>query len=313
MTLSSDNAASMLQQHCSGDPVREDQKSFYTDILLSRMISAANSAAALAAAANSASISPLRTQTLTSISSSKLNIEDVDPSTRTLELTNNIKPNKKLSFSVDSLLTSKEKKACMTSEDEEKHENSSKDKKSSKLTEEERAEEEEDLEVDDGEENYDLKNGSIAENDEENITIDERSEAKHSLSLRFNHHESSTEGEMPSSRLAIPKPLIPVSNLPNMNASHNLLAGIAQAMAAAAAANAAANSRYNSLSPNVSITDKTSLSESSTMPTNSLLRTHSGLTAPHLPPGFPLAAIGSRPSFLGKYIIIYMHDRYIWE
>jgi hypothetical protein len=301
MTVSPDNANSMLQQHCNGDPVREDQKSLYTDILISRMISAANSAAALAATAKATSNIPLSASTLTSVSSTKLETSDSGTSSRSLVLTNNTKTTKKLSFSVDSLLTNKVRKSSISSEGLVKRRSTFGDKKSAHLTEEERAEEEEDLEVD-GDEICDSKNGDIGEDEEEKTWLSERLFANHRIAPNFTHYATSNGDEASSARLAIPKPLIPVSHLPPMNTSPNLLAGLAQAMAVAAAANAAANSRYNALTPTVSLSEKSLFSESSTITTNSLLRTNSGLHTPYLPPGFPLGTLGSRPSFQGEYI-----------
>ena len=279
MALSSDSGGSMLRQHCAGDNKIEDSKSFYTDILLSRMISAANSAAALAAAGNSTSVNPLTSTKLNSFSPNQIENGYAGTSSRTMEIANNTKPNKKLSFSVDSLLTNKEKR--LTSESIVKHG-------------EERAEEEEDLEGD-GDESSDLEEGVNGENVEDNVTIDEEREAKFRIGSSYKSHETSTREEELGHTIAIPKPLIPVSQIPNMSTPPNLLAGIAQAMAVAAAANAAANSRLTSLSSSIGVPG----TNTSPIQTNGLLRPNAGMVPSHLPPGFPLP-IGSRPPFLGK-------------
>ena len=294
MAMSSDNAGSMFQQHCSGELVREDQKSFYKDILLSRMISAANSAAALAAATKTASINSLSASSLTAIAS---NIEDSDEagiSSNSLDLTNNKKQNKKLSFSVDSLLTGKEKAASIVSKGLATLSHDLVNYPHKKTLEEERAEEEEDLEVDNEEKDVST-NEDIADNQEETISVGEHSEDELRQSSSFLHYGTSNGDEESSSRLVVPKPLIPVSHIPNITSSPNLLAGIAQAMAAAAAA----SSRYNSLSHGVSSSYNSRPSESPTTAANSLFRQNSGLPTPHISPGFSLGAIGSRPSFLG--------------
>ena len=292
MALSSDSGGSILQQHNSRDNAIEDPKSFYTDILLSRMISAANSAAALAAAGNATtSVNSLASSKLNSMSSSKIENGLAGTSTRSLELTNNTKANKKLSFSVDSLLTSKERSINT--------ENVVKLEDHTKLGEEERAEEEEDLEVD-GNENSDLEDDVIGDNEEDNITIDEEKEAKLRTGSAYNSFEASNRVEDFANKIAIPKPLIPVSQLPNANNPPNILASIAQAMAVAAAANAAASSRFPSLPSSVSIPGKPHSPDSLSISTNGLLRPNSGVPSSHLPPGFPMP-LGTRPPFLGNH------------
>ena len=85
MALSSDNTSSIVQQHCNGDSLRENHKTLYTDILLSRMISAANSAAALAASTNKPIISPLSNSSLTMGAPNKLDSDDVEKSSKSLD------------------------------------------------------------------------------------------------------------------------------------------------------------------------------------------------------------------------------------
>ena len=297
MALSSDSGGSMLQQHSSRDNAIEDPKSFYTDILLSRMISAANSAAVLAAASNATSVNSLISSKLSSMSSSPIENGHPGTSSRALELSNSTKANKKLSFSVDSLLTSKEK--SLNTESIIKEEVISINKQSLKLTEEERAEEEEDLEVD-GNESSDLEDGINGENEEDNITIDEEKEARFRIGSMYNSHDSSNQDTDFARKIAVPKPIIPVSQLPDIKTPPNLLAGIAQAMAIAQAANAAASSRFPSLPSSVTITGKPHSSDTP-IQTNGLLRPNSGVPSPHLPPGFPLP-MGSRPPFFGTYL-----------
>ena len=293
MALSSDSGGSVLQQHSSKENAIEDPKSFYTDLLLSRMISAANSAAAFAATGNATSVNSLASSKFNAMSSSEIESRHNGTSTRSLELTNNTKPNKKLSFSVDSLLTSKER--SINPQNVVKHEGDL------KLADEERAEEEEDLEVD-GNESSDLDDGINDQHEEDNITIDEEREAKLRIDSAYNTSEISNRDEDLANKIAIPKPLIPVTQLPNMNNPPNILASIAQAMAVAAAANAAASSRFPSIPSSVAMAGKPHSSDTASMQTNGLVRPNTGIPSSHLPPGFPLP-IGSRPPFLGKYDI----------
>merc|ERR1712012_1038154 len=115
-------------------------------------------------------------------------------STRSLELANNTKPNKKLSFSVDSLLTSK--KRSINPRNVVKHEGDL------KLADEERAEEEEDLEVD-GNEGSDLDDDIKGQHEEDNITIDEEREAKLRIDSAYNTSEISNRDEGLANRIAI--------------------------------------------------------------------------------------------------------------
>ena len=86
MALSSDSGGSVLQQHSSKENAIEDPKSFYTDLLLSRMISAANSAAAFAATGNATSVNSLASSKFNSMSSSEIENIHNGTSTRSLEL-----------------------------------------------------------------------------------------------------------------------------------------------------------------------------------------------------------------------------------
>ena len=302
MALSSDNASSIVQQHCNGDPLRENHKTLYTDILLSRMISAANSAAALAASTNKPIISPLSNSSLTTGAPNKLGSDDFEKSSRSLDAKDNTKANKKLSFSVDSLLTSKKSKTSLISQGIANLNNTVATTKSQKLLANQRAEEEEDLQVD-GEENDESNDADSADANEEDIRMNEEFEDDLRQNVRRNSYGTISSDEIRSSGIVVPKPVIPTSpHLQNMNPSSNLIAGIAQAMAAAAAASAAAaNSRYNPLSQTTSLYNKPSVSDSVTTAANSLLRANAGLTSPYIPPGFPLSNMGARPSFLGKY------------
>ena len=137
---------------------------------------------------------------------------------------------------------------------------------------------------------------------EDNVTIDEEKEAKFRMGLSYKSHETSSRDQEIANKIAIPKPLIPVSQLSSISTPPNLLAGIAQAMAVAAAANAAANSRLTSLPSSIGLPGKPHSSDTASIQTNGLLRPNSGLGPSHLPPGFPLS-MGSRPPFLGKYSI----------
>ena len=308
MALSSDIASSLLQQHCSGDSVREEQKLLYTDIILSRMLSAANSAAALAAATNGASISNLSISPQRPASHGGVDGEesaDLRPSSGCLELTNNAKKNKKLSFSVDSLLTTKDKSANIVFKGFTNLEKNFNDKHSRRILDKKLAEEEEDFEID-SENAYDEDRDDVVTNEQENISVDDQEmedERKHGLNS--NNYGSSKGAEASSSKLVVPRPIIPVSQLPVMNSPPNLMAGIAQAMAVAAAANAAASSRYNLMCPTISVSDKSLCLESSATENGSVW-TKSSLPTPLPPPGYPLGITSPRPSFLGKQIHSYI-------
>ena len=302
MALSSDNASSIVQQHCNGDSLRENHKTLYTDILLSRMISAANSAAALAASTNKPIISPLSNSSLTMGAPNKRESDDFEKSSKSLDVKDNTKTNKKLSFSVDSLLTSKKSKTSLIYQGIANLNSTVATTKSQELLGKQQAEEEEDLEVD-GEENDESNDADSADANEEDITINEEFEDDLRQNVRTNSYGTISSDERRSSGIVVPRPVIPTSPLlQNMNPSSNLIAGIAQAMAAAAASAAAANSRYNPLSQTTSLYNKPNVSESVTTAANSILRANAGLTSPHIPPGFPLGSMGTRPSFLGKYI-----------
>ena len=140
MTASPDSTRIMLQQHCNQNPVREDQNSVYTGFPISKMISAANSAAALSATSKATYNNPLSASTLAPVSSTKFESSGFGTSSMSLELTNNTKTIKKLSFSSNTLMTSKERKSSIFSEGVENRRTTFPDKKSVKLLEKERAE-----------------------------------------------------------------------------------------------------------------------------------------------------------------------------